>query len=400
MVGPLQGIRIIDLTSTLMGPFATQSLGDLGAEIIKIEPPHGDVLRQVGPSKNAGMGALFLNNNRSKKSVQIDLKTEAGRELLLKLCKTADVLIYNMRPQAMQRLNLGYEVLQSINPRLVYVGVHGFGEKGPYADRPAYDDLIQAGCGLAHLFSYRSQDGSPAYVPNAIADRVGGLVAVNAILAALIERGTSNLGQKIQIPMFETMINFVMSDHLGGLSFEPPIGKGGYGRQLSPHRKPYQTKDGYIGVLFYTDAHWQRFFSAIGQAEKFAQDARYQNMESRQQNIDEIYAELNNIFAQRGTDEWMELLIQADVPAMPLHNFNSLLDDPHLQAVKFFKIQEHPTEGPLRTMQVPINFSRTPAQSANLAPNLGEHTKEILSELGLDEEAQQQLAAQGVINSI
>lgn len=399
MAGPLKGIRIIDLSSTLMGPYASQFLGDLGAEVIKVEPPKGDVVRDVGASKNKGMGALFLNNNRSKKSIQIDLKSEAGREVLLRLIKQVDVLMYNMRPQAMDRLDLSYEILSDLNPRLIYAGMHGFGAHGPYSERPAYDDLIQAGSGLAHLFSYRDPQQQPAYVPNAISDRVGALTAVIAILSALWERTISGKGQKLQIPMFESMAHFVLCDHLDGLSFVPPLNEGGYTRQLSAYRKPYQTRDGFIGVLFYTDAHWERFFEAIDRADDFSSDPRYATMESRQEHIDEIYAELESIFAQRSNQEWMELLIEADVPAMPLHDFQGLLNDPHLQAVGFFEQQEHPTEGTLRTMKVPMIFSRTQPKPTHLAPNLGADTAQVLKEFGLTEAELQSLAAQGVINT-
>jgi len=399
MSGPLKGVRIIDLSSTLMGPYASQFLGDLGAEVIKVEAPNGDVVRNVGASKNKGMGALFLNNNRSKKSIQIDLKSAAGRELLLRLIKKADVLMYNMRPQAMERLDLGYETLSEHNPRLIYAGMHGFGAHGPYSDRPAYDDLIQAGSGLAHLFSYRDPHQQPAYVPNAISDRVGALTAVIAILSALWERTVSGKGQKLQIPMFESMAHFVLCDHLDGLSFIPPLNEGGYTRQLSAYRKPYQTLDGFIGVLFYTDAHWERFFKAIGRADEFSGDTRYATMESRQQHIDDIYAELEDIFVQRSNQEWMKILIEADVPAMPLHDFQGLLNDPHLQAVGFFEQQEHPTEGVLRTMKVPMSFSRTQPKPTQLAPNLGADTTQVLLDFGLTETELQSLAAQGVINT-
>ena len=396
---PLKGIRVLDLTSTLMGPFATQILGDLGAEIIKVESPSGDIVRQVGPSRNDGMGALYLNNNRSKKSIQIDLKSEEGRGLLLRLSKNADVLIYNMRPQAMGRLNLGYEAFRKINPRLIYAGVHGFGQDGEYADRPAYDDLIQAGSGLANLFTYRNSNAQPDYVPNAIADRVGALYAVIAILSALWERLLSQQGQEIQIPMYETMVSFVMSDHMGGLTFEPQVGVEGYSRQLSSHRKPYKTKDGYIGVLFYTDGHWSRFFQSIGRFEKFRSDSKYKNMSVRHKHINEIYEELESIFIERTTKEWMEILVSADVPAMPLHNFHDLLNDEHLKSVNFFRIEKHPTEGLIRTMRFPINFSRTPVDYTSLAPVQGEHTAEVLSELGLQISEIEELVNKKIINA-
>src|SRR5690625_2381269 len=233
------------------------------------------------------MGALFLNNNRSKRSIQIDLKAEAGRDVLLRLVKQADVLMYNMRPQAMERLNLGYEQLKEINPRLIYAGMHGFGAQGPYADRPAYDDLIQAGSGLAHLFSYRDPEGHPAYVPNAISDRVGALTAVIAILSALCERSTSQQGQKIQVPMFEAMAHFVLCDHLDGLSFEPPLNQRSEERRVGKESDTHMSRDGYIGGLFYTDAHWERFFAATGRGGWVSNEPRYASLESGQQTTGE-----------------------------------------------------------------------------------------------------------------
>jgi len=398
MSGPLNGIRIIDLSSTLMGPYASQILGDLGAEVIKVEPPQGDVVRNVGASKNNGMGALFLNNNRSKKSIQIDLKKEEGRNLLTHMIERADVLMYNMRPQAMSRLGLTYEKLKKINPQLIYAGMHGFGCNGPYANRPAYDDLIQAASGLAHLYTYRDSNKQPAYVPNAISDRVGAFMAVIAILSALWERTISQKGQELQIPMFESMVHFVLSDHLDGLSFDPPLNDGGYMRQLSKYRKPYRTKDGFIGVLFYTDEHWQRFFQAIGQPEIFFSDPRYKSMESRQKYVDEIYAELEKIFVEDTTQYWMRLLIKADVPAMPLNDFKGLLNDPHLKAIDFFRLEKHPTEGVVRTMNVPMNFSRTKPKPKKLAPTLGEDTANVLKNFGLSDNELKKLKIQGVIN--
>ena len=251
-MGPLKGIKVIDMTTVLMGPYATQMLGDYGADVIKVESHDGDVTRQIGPTRHPGMGPVFLNTNRNKRSICLDLKKPAGREAVLRLIKSADVLVYNVRPQAMARLNLGYDVVSEINPRLIYAGVFGFGQDGPYAAKPAYDDLIQGATALPALMA-QTADGVPRYVPNALVDRIVGLTAVGAISASLVDRNRTGRGQRVDIPMFETMAGFVMGDHMGGLTYEPPLDKGGYARHLSPDRRPYRTSDGYICVIVYND---------------------------------------------------------------------------------------------------------------------------------------------------
>lgn len=379
-MGPLTGIKIVDMTSVLMGPFATQTLGDYGADVIKIEAMDGDITRQIGPTRRAGMGPVFLNSNRSKRSIAIDLKHEAGREVLLRLAKTADVLVYNIRPQAMARLRLAYEDVAAINPRIVYAGLFGFGQDGPYAAKPAYDDLLQGSSGLSHLLA-RVGDGRPRYVPTALADRVVGLSAVGAILASLLNRDRTGRGQRLDVPMFETMVGFVLSDHLGGLTYEPPLDRGGYLRHMSPDRRPYQTKDGFISVIVYNDKQWKSFFDATGR-DDLRIHPNFATFAARLAHVDKVYAELGRIFLTRTTAEWLKLLVEADIPVMLVHDFESILQDEHLEKTNFFAMKEHPSEGRIRSMRVAAQWSGTPAKPERLAPRLSEHANEILREAG------------------
>jgi crotonobetainyl-CoA:carnitine CoA-transferase CaiB-like acyl-CoA transferase len=394
-MGPLEGVKVIDMTSVLMGPYATQTLGDYGADVIKVESPEGDITRQIGPARHSDMGPIFLNANRSKRSISLDLKKPAGRDALLRLAATADVLVYNVRPQAMARLKLDYESVAAVNPRIVYAGMFGFGQDGPYAAKPAYDDLLQGGSGLSHLIA-RAGDGTPRYVPTALADRVVGLSAVGAILASLLHRDRSGQGQRVDIPMFETMVGFVMGDHLGGLTFEPPLDQGGYARQMSPDRRPYRTSDGYISVIVYNDKQWNSFFDVTGRDDLRA-DPMFATFAGRLANIDIVYGELGRIFATRPTAEWMKLLVDADIPTMPVHDLLSILHDPHLVETNFFPITEHPTEGAIRSMRVATAWSETPATPSRLAPGLGEQSREILSEAGFKPEEIAQLLNDNVV---
>ena len=394
-MGPLEGVKVIDMTSVLMGPYATQTLGDYGADVIKVESPEGDITRQIGPARHSDMGPIFLNANRSKRSISLDLKKPAGRDALLRLAATADVLVYNVRPQAMARLKLDYESVAAVNPRIVYAGMFGFGQDGPYAAKPAYDDLLQGGSGLSHLIA-RAGDGTPRYVPTALADRVVGLSAVGAILASLLHRDRTGQGQRVDIPMFETMVGFVMGDHLGGLTFEPPLDQGGYARQMSPDRRPYRTSDGYISVIVYNDKQWNSFFDVTGRDDLRA-DPMFATFAGRLANIDIVYGELGRIFATRPTAEWMKLLVDADIPTMPVHDLLSILHDPHLVETNFFPIAEHPTEGAIRSMRVATAWSETPAIPSRLAPGLGEQSREILSEAGFKPEEIAQLLNDKVV---
>src|SRR5450756_419526 len=263
-MGPLGGITILDLTTVLMGPYATQILADMGADIIKVESPEGDIVRQIGPGRTPGMGGMLLNANRGKRSIAIDLKNPQGRDALLRLARKADAIVYNVRPQAMSRLGLDYEALAAVNPKIVYVGIFGYGQSGPYAAKPAYDDLIQGASTIPTLIA-AAGDGTPRYVPITMADRIVGLMAVNAIMGGLMHQQRTGVGQRIDVPMFESMAEFVLIDHLGGLTYDPPLDHGGYARLLSRHRRPYRTSDGYICALIYNDKQWRSFAESIGQ---------------------------------------------------------------------------------------------------------------------------------------
>jgi crotonobetainyl-CoA:carnitine CoA-transferase CaiB-like acyl-CoA transferase len=377
MSGPLAGVRVIDLTTVAMGPYATQILGDMGADVIKVESPDGDVFRYAAPARHRGMGAAFLNLNRNKRSVVMDLKVSEAREQLRKMVKTADVFVFNVRPQSMRKLGLDYESLAVINPRLIYCGAYGFSEKGPYAGQPAFDDIIQAMSGIAALQG-RNGGAGPEYVNTIIADKAAGLTAAYAIAMALYERERSGLGQAIEVPMFETLVSFTFLEHLAGETFVPAIDSMGYERVLSPHRRPYRTKDGYIGLLPYTTSQWQRFFEAAGET-ALANDPRVADPAERSRHINDLYAELSRIVATKTTSEWVALLQEADIPMTPVRTPDDLLEDPHLAAVDFFRRVEHPTEGRLRTLGIPVTFSRTPGSVRTLPPTLGEHTNEVLA---------------------
>lgn len=394
--GPLAGIRIVDMTTVLMGPYATQTLADYGADVVKVEPPEGDLVRQIGPARHAGMGPIFLNTNRGKRSICLDLKKPEGREVLLRLAAEADVLVYNVRPQAMARLGLSWEEVSAINPRIVYAGVFGYGQDGPYADKPAYDDLIQGACGLPHLIA-RAGDGTPRYVPTALSDRVVALAAVGAIAATLVNRERTGRGQRVDIPMMETMTGFVLGDHLGGLTFEPPLDAGGYGRQLSPDRRPYRTRDGYVCALVYNDKQWNAFLAAIGREDLPKKDPRFAGFAARIANIDHVNAELARIFETRTTAEWLALLEAADVPVMPMNDLQGLLSDPHLAATGFFRTVEHPSEGRIRDMRVAATWSATQPAPSRLAPRLGEQGAEILREVGFDDTRIRELIERGAV---
>ena len=395
MSGPLVGVRVVDMTSILMGPYAAQLLGDMGADVIKVEAPVGDMVRDLGPMQHPRMGALYLHVNRSKRGLVLDLKQPAGLEAIKKLLATADVLLYNVRPQAMARLGLGYDVVQKINPRLLYVGTFGFGQDGPYGAKPAFDDLIQGAIGLPSLIKQAGSD-VPRYVPSNIVDRTVGLYAVTSLCAALFHREKTGCGQKIDIPMFETMISHLLSDHIGGQTFDPPNGPPGYARLLASERRPYKTADGFVCAVIYSDKQWASFFKAIGRSEIFENDPRFLNLTVRTQHINDLQALAAKIFLERTTNTWLELLDQADIPTMPLHTLETIFDDPHLKAVNMFEWIEHPTEGRIRRVAVPTTWSDSQPTPGRNAPGLGEHSAEILKELGYSDADIATLIAQGV----
>src|SRR3981189_949266 len=393
-MGPLQGVKIIDLTTVLMGPYATQRPGDYGADVIKIETLDGDVTREAAPTAHAGRGPVFLNPTRSKRSICLDLKKPAGRDAVLRLIASADVLVYNVRPQAMARLQLGYDVVSKLNPRLIYAGVFGFGQDGPYAAKPAYDDLIQGATALPALMAQTS-DGVPRYVPNALVDRLVGLTAVGARCASLVHRDRAGRGQRVDIPMFETMAGFVMGDHMGGLTYEPPLDRGGYARHLSRDRRASKTSDGFVCVIVYNDKQWENFFKATGR-DDLRRDPKFATFAGRAVNIDTVYAELARIFEARTTAEWTALLDKADVPVMPMHDLESILQDTHLVATDFFPVVDHPSEGPIRNMKVSATWSETAVEPTRLAPRFNEPGTEILREAGFSADEIAALVRDGV----
>ena len=395
MSGPLEGVRVVDLTTVLMGPYATQIMADMGADVIKVEPPAGDTVRGIGPMRNPGMGHIFLHVNRNKRSLVLDLKHADGMRTFLDLVATADVLIYNIRPQAMARLGLDYERLRKTNPRLIHAGLHGYGETGPYSGKPAYDDLIQGVAAVPSLMA-KASGGEPRYVPLTLADRTVGLAGANAILAAIIARFRTGVGQSLEIPMFETMVQFVLSDHMAGETFLPAIGPTGYPRLLVQERRPYRTSDGYLCALVYSDKQWQRYLALIGKPELYRDDPRFGSIGKRTEHINDLYAMVGAAMGSRSTAEWMVLLDQADIPAMPLHDIDSLIADPHLAATGFVSEIDHPSEGRLRQIGIPVRLSGTPVASTQRpAPRLGEHSAEVLAEIGYSSTQIAQLAAAG-----
>jgi crotonobetainyl-CoA:carnitine CoA-transferase CaiB-like acyl-CoA transferase len=385
MSGPLNGIRVLDLTSVIMGPYASQQLADLGADVIKIEPPAGDVMRQSGPMRNPGMGHFFLTTNRNKRSVVLDLKTPSGRDALLDMAARSDVLMYNIRPQAMNRLGLSYEDILRLSPNIVYAGAYGFSQSGPYAARPAYDDLIQGMCGIPWL-SAQATGEAPRYAPMVLVDRVVGLQFCNAIVSALFYRERTGVGQRVDVPMFESMVSIVLGEHLAGHLYSPSIAPTGYQRSLARDRRPYETKDGFICVLVYNDKQWRSFFDAIGQPDTFAQDARFSSQGARLAHIEHVYGFLGQVMRTRSTEEWLALLERSDIPAARMYSIDDILADPHLNATGFFESFTHPSEGGMVATRVPSEWSHSIPQARHHAPCLGENTEEVLRELGLAEE--------------
>ncbi|QCG93359.1 CoA transferase [Azospirillum sp. TSA2s] len=398
MNGPLNGVRILDLTSVLVGPYATQILGDLGADVLKVESPAGDNVRGIGPMRHPGMGAIFLHANRSKRSIVLDLKAPDGRQALLDLARNADVLIHNVRPRAMARLGLSYDDLAAVNPSIIYAAVTGFGQDGPYAEKPAYDDLIQGAAAIPTLIA-DSSGGDPRYVPATMADRTVGLHAVYAVAAALFHRERTGEGQEIEIPMFEAMTEFVLGDHMGGMTFEPPLGPTGYPRLLARHRRPYRTSDGHICVVIYNDKQWRNFFTLIGREGELDRDPRFADIGSRTRHINELYGLVADAIATRSTADWLADLTKADIPVMPLHTPDSLIDDGHHAATGFLRTVEHPHEGTVRSIGVPTRWSGRRPEPVRQAPRLGEHSVELLREAGYDEERIADLLARGVTRS-
>jgi crotonobetainyl-CoA:carnitine CoA-transferase CaiB-like acyl-CoA transferase len=364
--GPLDGVRVIDLSTTVMGPYATQLLAQLGADVVKIETPDGDIVRGIGDRDNRRLGPVFLNLNRGKRSIILNLRSDSDYREFLGYVADCDVLVHNKPPAAAKRLRIDYDTIAHANGRLIYCMVQGFGHGGPYRDRPAYDDIIQAASGMAHI---QGGAGKPTYVRSPIADKVTALFALSAINAALYAREREpHRGQCIVVPMFESMVSFVLAEAQGDWVYWPPRGKPGYARMNSPHREPFPTADGMISVMPNTDAHWNAFFEFIGAPEA---DPRYRDITARTENIDALYALMASELKKRTTAYWIEAFDAVGIPAMPLLDIPDLFVDPHLAAVEFFEITDHPVEGPLRQPRFPITFSRTACKTVGPAPGLG-----------------------------
>jgi crotonobetainyl-CoA:carnitine CoA-transferase CaiB-like acyl-CoA transferase len=373
--GPLSGVRVIDLTAMVMGPYCTQILADMGADVIKVEPPTGDDTRYISVAPAPGMSGVFTNVTRGKRSVVLDLRSETDKAALTRLIQTADVFIHSMRNKAIAKLGFSYEAVAAINPSIVYTNCYGYSRRGPERDQPAYDDTIQAECGLPALQMMLT--GEANFVASIVADKITGLTAVYATTMALFHRARTGEGQEVEVSMFETMASFMLVEHANGQLFSPPLGPANYPRAVAPKRRPYRTKDGYIAALIYNDKHWGLFIDAVRPA--WASD-ELATLQQRARQVDKVYGLLAETMLERTTEEWLTLFRKLGIPAAPLRTPDELLHNPHLNAIGFFE-QVDSKHGPVRFPGVPTWFSRTPGKVAGPAPELGEHTREVLDDL-------------------
>lgn len=390
---PLSGIRVLDLSTVIFGPYAAQWLADLGAEVIKVEAPGGDSTRRTGPSKEANMAAVFLGSNRNKQSLGVDLKSAAGREALAALVATADVFMHNMRPQKIKALGFDAATLRARHPGLIYASFHGYGEDGPYAGRPAYDDVIQGQSGIADLFHQR--DGQPAYAPTVMADKTCGLVGALSIMAAIVKRQRSGEGSHVEIPMFETMTAFTLVEHLYGHHFNPPMGEPGYTRMAAAWRRPYPTADGHVCMLPYTDQHWQVFFTDSGHPE-LAADPRFADITARTANIEALYGAAAEIALTRTTQAWIDFGLQHEIPMTRVGTLKGLASDEHLKAVDFFAHVQDAQMGEVMWPGVPVKFDGQ-RPGVRMAPRLGEHTQAVMHSAGYAADDVQRLLQSGAL---
>jgi crotonobetainyl-CoA:carnitine CoA-transferase CaiB-like acyl-CoA transferase len=394
--GPLAGIRILDLTSVVNGAYGTQILADQGADVIKLEDPGsgrgdgGDIMRWAGhPPEGSprGMGPIFLNINRNKRSVLLDLTDPAARKKLARLIRSCDVFAASVRYAGLKRLGLAYEDVAKIKPDIIYAHAAGYGSDGPYAGEPAYDDLIQSASGLADLLPRVDGDPTPRILPTLVADKVSGLFLSQAITAALLHRERTGEGQFVEVPMLECITSFVLVEHMYDQTYQPPTGQWGYVRVVNPNRKPFQTKDGYIGLLPYTDKQWDQFFEAAGYGDQIRNDPRFSDYFMRMKHISELYQLVEKAAATKTTAEWLEVLKPLSIPVVKTSRLEDLPDDPHLQAVDFFQTYEHPQLGGYRVMRPPVRFSKSPANIRRHPPELGQHTDEVFAEVSEGEDA-------------
>ena len=393
--GPLAGIRVIELATTFMGPYCAMQMARLGADVIKVEDLGGDLVRGISDSRGDGLGPIFIAANHGKRSISINLKKPEGLKALLALIASADVFVTNMRPDALDRLGVTDEAIHSANPAVIYASLVGFGAGGEYAGLAAYDDVIQGVSGLAAV---QGGTGAPAYVKAAVGDKIVGIMAMNGILAALLNRAKTGEGATVTVPMFESMAAFNLLDHQGGYIYEPPRGPTGYSRHASPFRKPYATSDGYLGVVVYTDRMWLAFFDLIGQPE-LAENPRYRTIKERTENIDELYELVEIELAKKPSAYWLDTLKAHGIPAVPINTMESLMTDPHLTEVGFFQEIDHPVAGHIRLPRYPASFSTGLPDELRPAPQLAQHSREVLLEAGLDEAAIDGLIEAGTVGS-
>ena len=396
MSGPLDGLRVIDLTSVVVGPICTRSLADQGAEVIKVEAPGGgDLLRTMAQgSRNPGMSGKFIQFNRNKRSVCLDIKEPDGKAALLALIRTADVFVSNIRPKGLDRAGLSWDALRAENPRLIHCSILAFARGGPYFNRPAYDPIIQSLSGVAGTFHRAT--GEPRFVPMVMTDHITGLIAAQCIGFALYRRERTGVGEAIEVPMFENLASFVMSEHLGAGTFDPPVGPLGDGRLLSPDYRPVKTKDGYITVGPNTNAQAFAFFDAIGRPE-LKNDPRFLSAAARTAHAPQYLAIRAAAMAERTTAEWLVILGGKDVPCAAYNSLDDVLLDPHLAATGFFAPEDHPTEGRLRRTAIPNRFSGGMREEALPAPRLGEQSRAVLREIGLDDAAIARMVEAGIV---
>ncbi len=394
---PLEGYRILDLTSVVLGPYCTQLLGDLGADVIKIESPDGDIMRHAGPMVSSGMGPIYLTINRNKRAMSLDLRKQGAKDILKKLIETADGFIHNIRAGGMRRLGFDYESVKGLNPNIIYCHAVGYGSKGHYAERQAYDDLVQAASGAAFMIPMQDGSTEPRYFPGLVADKTTGLHAAYAMLAAFLHRERTGEGQFVEVPMMECMVSFTMAENLYGHAFVPPREPIAYTRSVNPNRKPYRTKDGYIAVMPYSNDNWINFLSHGGR-EDLMEDPRYSTYKERTKNITDLYKVCEEVALLKTTDEWMEVLAAQNVPCMRVHSLESVLADPQISETGFLEEREHPSEGTYRAVKNPIEFSASPVTIDRDPPLLGQHNREILQELGFDDAQYEELHAEGVFS--
>ncbi len=384
--GPLHGIRVLDLSSVIMGPFSTQIMGDYGAEVFSIEDPTGDTNRSMGPGSHPGLSGVSMNLLRNKQSIGLDLKQPDGRDAFLRLAATCDVVVTNLRPGPLSRLGLTYDDVTAVRPDVVFCQAFGYPSDGPKANDPAYDDIIQSASGIGDLFE--RQGHQPSLLPTLVADKVAGLTIAAAVLAALLHRATTGEGQHIEVPMIDVMTSFVLVEHGAGGIPEPPVDRAGYRRILTPERRPQKTADGWINVLPYTDDHYHALFRA-GDREDLLDDPRIATRASRIENSDSLYRDVATILSERSTDDWLEFCNEHGIPSTKAASLQDLVDD--------LPVEEHPVAGSYRVIPPPVRFSATPASVRRPAPTVGQDGRSVLSALGFADDELDHLEEQNVL---